>query len=69
MRFEFLHNFMTIVDQCESCAFASTVLSPEAETGHLVLVRLVELGEFLAEFILRDIGAARVENITAKEMG
>ena len=41
------------------------------DAGHAerCVLRLVELGEFLAEFILRDIGAARVENITAKEMG
>ena len=32
MRLEFLHRLMTIVDESEACALASTVLCSEAET-------------------------------------
>lgn len=45
--FKLLHHFMTIVDQCESSALASAVLCPESEARYLVLIGLIELGEFL----------------------
>lgn len=55
---------MTVVDECESCTFAPTILCSEAETRYLVFVGLIQLGELGAEFVFRDIGAIGVENVT-----
>lgn len=65
---ELLQRLVRVVDQGEASALATTVLSPEAEDRHLVLVRLVQLGKLLTELILGDIGAVGVEDIPAKEI-
>ena len=46
MWLELLHRLVRVVDECESCALAATVLCSEAEDIHLVLVGFVEFCEF-----------------------
>lgn len=36
----------------------------QAEDGDLILVRLVEVGELAAEFVLGNVGAARMQDVT-----
>lgn len=62
---ELLHGLVGVVDEGEASGLATTVLGAETEDGDLVLVGLVELGELGAELILGDVGAVRVEDITA----
>lgn len=66
MRFKFLQHLMAIVDKCESCTLASTVLGAEAEAGDLVFVGFVEFRELGAEFVFRDVGAVGVEDVTGE---
>ena len=63
MGLELLHNLVRIVDERKTSALASAILCPETEAGDLVLVGLVEFGEFLTELIFGDIGAVGVEDI------
>jgi len=69
MRLELLQHLMTIVDECEPCALASTVLGAKAEARDLIFVGFVEFGELGAEFVFRDVGAVGVEDVTGKEFG
>lgn len=69
VRLEFLHGLVRIVHQGEASALATTVLRTEAEDVHLILVGLVEVGELLAEFILGDVGAVGVEDVTVVDYG
>jgi hypothetical protein len=62
---ELLHGLGGVVDEGEAGALAATVLRPEAEDGDLVLAGLVQLAELAAELVLGDIGAVRVEDVTA----
>ena len=53
-----------IVYESETGCLSTTELSSQAENIDLVLVGLVEFGELGTEFVLRDVGAVGVENIT-----
>lgn len=64
MRLKLLHHLMTIIDERETGALATSILRSEAEAGDLVFVDLVELGEFGAEFVFGDVGAVGVEDIS-----
>ena len=64
MRLELLHHLMAIIDQRKSRALASSVLCSEAETRDLIFVGFVELGELLAELVLFDVRAVRVEDVS-----
>lgn len=65
MGLELLHRFGRVVDQGEAGGLAATELCPETEDADLVLLGLVHAGELVAEFLLGDVGAVRVENIAA----
>jgi hypothetical protein len=65
---ELLHRLGGIVDQGETGGLAATELCPEAKHADLVLLGLVHAGELVAELILGDVGAVRVEDITEREM-
>jgi hypothetical protein len=60
---ELLHGLVRVVQQSEAGALAATVLGAEAEDGHLVLVRLVQVGQPVAELVLGDVGAVGVEDV------
>jgi len=62
-----LQRLFRIVDEREASALATTILCPEAEDGDLVFLGLVEFGELDTEFVLGDIGAVRVKDITRFE--
>lgn len=66
MRLKLLHRLMALVNQSKPSRFSSTVLCAKTEAGYLVFVGFVELGEFLAEFVFRDVGAVRVEDIAVE---
>ena len=55
---------MRIVNEGESRALSTTVLCPETESRYLILVGFVEVGKLVAEFVFRDVGAVRVEDVT-----
>ena len=57
---------MAVVYQSEPGRFPSTVLCAETKAGHLVFVGFVELGELLSEFVLGDVGAVGVEDVTGE---
>lgn len=65
MGLELLHRLGGVVDQGEAGGLAATELSPETKDGNLVLLGLVHAGELVAELILGDVGAVRVEDVTA----
>src|SRR5262245_30034186 len=58
--FELLHGLGAVVDEGEAGALATTIVRSEAEDRYIVLLRLVELAELAAEFVLGDVGAVRV---------
>ena len=64
VRFELLQGLGGVVDEGEAGALATTELRTETEDGDLVLGGAVEAGELLAEFVLGDVGAVGVEDIT-----
>lgn len=55
---------MAVIYQSESGRLASAILCAETEAGYLVFVGFVELRELLAEFVLGDVGAVGMEDIT-----
>lgn len=61
---ELLQRLGALVDQSETSGLAATVLRPQTEDGHGVLVGLVEFGELDAEVILGDVGLVWVEDVT-----
>jgi hypothetical protein len=61
---ELLQSLRRIVHQGETCGLSTTKLSLQTENVDLVLVGLVHLGELSTEFILGDVGAVWVEDIT-----
>ena len=65
-RLELLHRLRGIVDEGEAGALAAAILRPEAEAGDLVFGGLVELAEFLAEFVFAHVWAAGVEDVTTE---
>ncbi len=62
--FELLQGLRRIVHERETGRLAATELSLQTENIDLVLVGLVHLGELRTEFILGDVGAVWVENVT-----
>ena len=58
-----LHHLVRIVDERETGALAAAILCPEAEAGDLVLVGFVQLCEFGAELVFRDVSAVGVEDV------
>ena len=64
MRLKLLHHLMAIIDKCKPSALPPSVLCSEAEAGHLIFVRLIELGELGTEFVFSDVGAVGVEDIS-----
>lgn len=66
--FEFLHGLDRVVDQSEASGLATTVLSPHAENVDLILVGLVNFGQFRAEVVLGDVWSVGVEDITIDNM-
>lgn len=63
MRLELLHRLLAVVDEREAGALATAVLRAEPEAGDRVLGGFVEFGQFLAQLVLGDVGAGRVEYI------
>lgn len=61
---ELLHGLGGIVDKGEAGGLAATELCAETENADLLLAGLVHAGEFVAELLLGDVGAARVEDVT-----
>ena len=64
VRLKLLQRLWGIIDESETGCLSTTELSSQAENIDLVLVGLVEFGELGTEFVLRDVGAVGVENIT-----
>ena len=64
---ELLHRLGGVVDEGKAGGLAATELGPEAEDADLVLLGLVQAGELVAELLLGDVGAVRVEDITVRE--
>lgn len=64
MWLELLQGLWGIVHERETGRLATTELGLETEDVDLVLVGLVHLGELATEFILGDVGAVGVEDIT-----
>lgn len=67
MGLELLHRLGGVVDEGKTGGLAATELGPEAENADLVLLGLIEAGELVAELLLGDVGAVRVEDITVRE--
>lgn len=65
MGLELLHRLGRVVNQGEAGGLAATELCPETKDADLVLLGLVHAGELVAELLLGDVGAVRVENVTA----
>jgi hypothetical protein len=63
VRLELLHGLGGVIDEGEAGGLAATELCAKAEDADLLLVGLVETGELLPELLLRDVGAARVEDV------
>ncbi len=63
MRLELLHRLRRVVDKCEACALAATILRLEAEDGDLVLGGLVQLRELGSELILGYVRSVWVEDV------
>ena len=61
---ELLHGLGGVVDKGKAGGLAATELGTKAEDADLVLLGLVHAGELIAELILGDVGAVRVEDIT-----
>ena len=61
---ELLHGLGRVVEEGETGALATTELRAETEDGDGLLGLLVQLRELLAEFILGDVGAVGVEDVT-----
>lgn len=66
MGLELLQGLGGIVHERETGRLAATELSLQTENVDLVLVGLVHLGELGTEFILGDVGAVWVEDVTIK---
>jgi len=65
---ELLHGLGGVVDKSEAGRLATTELCAEAENADLLLAGLVHAGELLAELLLGDVGATRVEDVTVFEV-
>jgi hypothetical protein len=61
---KFLQRLWGIVDESETSCLSTTELSSQTENIDLILVGLVEFGELGSEFVLGDVGAVGVEDIT-----
>lgn len=60
---ELLHRLSGVVDESKAGALSATVVRLETEDGDIVLLRLVELGELAAEFVLGHVGSVGVEHV------
>jgi hypothetical protein len=60
---ELLGRLQVVVDQSEASGLSASESSAETEDEDNLLIDLVHLGELLAELILGDVGAGRVDNI------
>ena len=69
LRIVLLQGLGRIVDETKAGSLATTELGSQTEDGNLVLLGLVEGGELVSEFILGDVGSARVEDVTIGEGG
>lgn len=61
---ELLHRLGRVVDEGKAGGLAATELGPETEDADLILLGLVHAGELVAELLLGDVGAVRVEDVT-----
>ena len=61
---ELLQRLWGIVDESETSCLSTTELSSQTENIDLILVGLVQFGELGSEFVLGDVGAVGVEDIT-----
>jgi len=68
MRLKLLQRLRRIIDERETRRLSTTKLSLETENVDLVLVGLVEFGEFASEFVLGDVGAVGVEDVTVPSL-
>ena len=68
MGLKLLHHLLRIVDQGEAGALAAAILCPETKDRDLVLVGFVQLREFGAELVFRDVGAVGVQDVAVKEV-
>jgi hypothetical protein len=64
---ELLEGLRGVVDQGEAGGLAATELGAQAENADLVLGGLVHAGQLVAELILGDVGAGRVQDVTEGE--
>jgi len=60
---ELLGRLQVVVDQSEASGLSASESSAETEDEDNLLIDLVHLGELLAELILGDVGAGRVDDI------
>ena len=60
---ELLGRLQVVVDQSEAGGLSASESGAETEDEDNLLVDLVHLGELLAELILGDVGAGRVDDI------
>ena len=67
MGFELLQRLWRIVYEGETSRLSTTILSLQTENVDLVLVGLVHFGELATEFVLGDVGAVGVEDITSRK--
>ncbi len=67
MGLELLHGLGRVVHEGEAGRLAAAKLGPQAEDADLVLVRLVHAGQFVAQLLLGDVGAIRVEDVAGGE--
>jgi hypothetical protein len=65
---ELLQRLWGIVDESETSCLSTTKLSSQTENINLILVGLVEFGELASEFVLGDIGAVGVKDITTNPL-
>ena len=66
MGLKLLQRFWRIVHERKTGCLSTTVLCLQTEDVDLVLVGLVHFGELASEFILGDVGAVGMENITIR---
>lgn len=66
MGLELLQGLDGVVDEGEAGGLSTTIVRAQTEDGDLFLVGLVKIAELLAEFVLGDVGAAGVQDVTVE---
>lgn len=66
MGLKLLHSFRRVVNKSEAGGFSATKLGAEAKNGHLFFASLVHACNLVTKLILRDAGAAGVEDVTTQ---